>query len=91
MCESPRVSPWTCEQQLVLEQRKVDVPSNEITAVLEYWLYCHSKGPSSSVMSSDMMGRHQRNICQQGIDADADDVIGRKSNPESSGQRARGD
>ena len=82
MCESPRVSAWRYEQQLVLEQRKVEDSSNETTAVLKYWLCGHSKGPSSSVMSSDMMGRHQRNICQQGIDADADDVIGRKSNPE---------
>ncbi len=35
MCESRRVSAWACEQQLMPGQRKVDDPSNKITAIPE--------------------------------------------------------
>ena len=70
------VSAWSCEQKLVLGQRKVDDRSNEITAIPELLNLLALK---RAVVTIDAMGC-QRAICQQVIDKEADYVIGLKGN-----------
>ena len=70
------ISAWSCEQKLVLGQRKVDDKSNEITAIPELLELLALKGATVTI---DAMGC-QRKICQQIIDQEADYVIGLKGN-----------
>ena len=55
------VSAWSCDQKLVLGQRKVDNKSNEITAVLELLELLNIKG---AIVTIDTI-RCQRKICQK--------------------------
>lgn len=70
------ISAWSCEQKLVLGQRKVDDKSNEITAIPELLALLSIEG---AIITIDAMGC-QRTICQQIIAQKADYVIGLKGN-----------
>ena len=70
------ISAWSCEQKLVLGQRKVADKSNEITAIPKLLEILALEG---AIVSIDAMGC-QRKICQQIMDKDADYVIGLKGN-----------
>ena len=70
------MSAWSCAQQLVLGQCKVDDKSNEITAIPRLLDLLALKG---AIVTIDAMGC-QRSICQQVIDQESDDVIGLKGN-----------
>ena len=70
------ISAWSCEQKLVLGQRKVADKSNEITAIPKLLEILALEG---AIISIDAMGC-QRKICQQIMDKDADYVIGLKGN-----------
>ena len=70
------ISAWSCEQQLVLGQCKVDDKSNEITAIPKLLDLLALKG---AIVTIDAMGC-QRSICQQVIDQESDYVIGLKGN-----------
>lgn len=70
------ISAWSCEQQLVLGQCKVDDKSNEITAIPRLLDLLALKG---AIVTIDAMGC-QRSICQQVIAQDADYVISLKGN-----------
>ena len=70
------ISAWSCEQQLVLGQCKVDDKSNEITAIPRLLDLLALKG---AIVTIDAMGC-QRSICQQVIDQESDYVIGLKGN-----------
>lgn len=70
------ISAWSCEQQLVLGQCKVDDKSNEITAIPKLLDLLALKG---AIVTIDAMGC-QRSICQQVLDQESDYVIGLKGN-----------
>ena len=70
------ISAWSCEQQLVLGQCKVDDKSNEITAIPKLLDLLTLKG---AIVTIDAMGC-QRSICQQVIDQESDYVIALKGN-----------
>ena len=55
------VSAWSCDQKLVLGQRKVDDKSNEITAIPELLELLNIEG---AIVTIDAMGC-QRKICQK--------------------------
>ena len=68
------VSAWTCNQKLVLGQRKVDDKSNEITAIPELLELLKIKG---AIVAIDAMGC-QRKICKNPVKKKANYVIGLK-------------
>ena len=70
------ISAWSCEQQLVLGQCKVDDKSNEITAIPKLLDLLALKG---AIVTIDAMGC-QRSICQQVLDQESNYVIGLKGN-----------
>lgn len=70
------ISAWSCEQKLVLGQRKIDDKSNEIAAIPQLLEMLALEG---AIVTIDAMGC-QRKICQQIIDKGADYVIALKGN-----------
>ncbi len=70
------VSAWSCEQNLVLGQVKVDAKSNEITAIPKLLELLEIKG---AIITIDAMGC-QRNIAQTIIDKKADFIFSLKGN-----------
>ena len=70
------VSAWSCDQKLVLGQRKVDDKSNEITAIPELLELLNIEG---AIVTIDAMGC-QRKICKTINDKEAYYLIGLKGN-----------
>jgi len=70
------VSAWSCEQNLVLGQTKVDDKSNEITAIPKLLELLEIEG---AIITIDAMGC-QRNIAQKILDKKADYIFSLKGN-----------